>query len=46
MALRAAGRGLDANGSWIGATVIARGLPLMTQNRGYRDVPGLDVVAL
>ncbi len=46
MALRAAGRRLDLNASWIAATAIAHELPLVTQDRDYRDVPGLDVVAL
>lgn len=46
VALRANGRRLDANDSWIAATAIAHGLPLVTQDRDYRDVPGLDVVAL
>lgn len=46
VALRAAGRRLDVNDSWIAATAIAHGLPLVTQDRDYRDVPGLDVVAL
>ncbi|MBA2308981.1 MAG: PIN domain-containing protein [Pseudonocardiales bacterium] len=46
VALRAAGRRLDLNDAWIAATAIAHGLPLVTQDRDYRDVPGLDVVAL
>ncbi len=46
VALRAAGRRLDVNDAWIAATAIAHGLPLVTQDRDYQDVPGLDVVAL
>ncbi len=46
VALRAAGRRLDVNDAWIAATAIAHRLPLVTQDRDYRDVPGLDVVAL
>lgn len=46
VALRAARRKLDANDAWIAATAIAHGLPLVTQDRDYREVPGLDVVAL
>jgi predicted nucleic acid-binding protein len=44
--LRASGRHLDTNGSWIAATAIAHGLPLVTRDRDYDGVPGLDVVAL
>lgn len=44
--LRAASKRLDANDSWIAATAIAHGLPLMTQDRDYDDVPGLTVIAL
>ncbi len=46
VALRAAGRRLDVNDAWIAATAIAHGLPLVTRDRDYQDVPGLDVVAL
>jgi hypothetical protein len=44
--LRAIGRRLTTNDSWIAATAIAHGLPLVTQDRDYDGVPGLDVVAL
>jgi predicted nucleic acid-binding protein len=46
VALRTAARRLDANDSWIAATAIAHGLPLLTQDRDYTDVPGLEVVTL
>ncbi|MHA6629674.1 PIN domain-containing protein [Pseudonocardia sichuanensis] len=44
--LRESGRRLGANDSWIAATAIAHGLPLVTQDRDYDGVPGLTVVAL
>jgi len=34
------------NDSWIAATAIAHRLPLVTQDRDYAGVPGLDVVTL
>lgn len=46
VALRAAARRLDTNDSWIAATAIAHGLPLVTRDRDYDGVPGLDVVTL
>jgi predicted nucleic acid-binding protein len=46
VALRAAHRRLDSNDSWIAATAIAHRLPLVTQDRDYDGVPGLDVVTL
>ena len=44
--LRESGRRLAVNDSWIAATAIAHGLPLVTQDRDYTNVPGLAVVAL
>jgi prevent-host-death family protein len=46
VALRTTGRRLAANDSWIAATAIAHDLPLVTQDRDYDGVPGLDVVKL
>lgn len=46
LALRDAGRRLTTNDSWIAATAIAHKLPLVTQDRDYDGVPGLDVIAL
>jgi predicted nucleic acid-binding protein len=43
-ALRASKRTLDTNDSWIAATAIAHGLPIVTQDDDYVDVPGLDVI--
>jgi predicted nucleic acid-binding protein len=40
------GRRMGVNNSWIAATAIAHGLPLVTQDRDFDDVPGLDVVTL
>lgn len=44
--LRASGRRLAANDSWIAATAIAHGLPLATQDADYDDVPGLTTIRL
>ena len=32
------------NDSWIAAPALARGLPVVSQDAGYNDVPGLTVV--
>jgi predicted nucleic acid-binding protein len=45
-ALRAVGRKMPLNDSWIAATAIAHGLPVATQDDDYDDVPGLEVVKL
>jgi len=42
--LKATGRRMEVNDSWIAATAIAHDLPLMTQDRGFRDIPGLTVI--
>lgn len=42
--LRAARRSVPVNDSWIAATAIAQGIPVLTQDRDYRDVPGLEVL--
>lgn len=44
--LRDTGRRLAINDGWIAATAIAHKLPLVTQDRDYDGVPGLDVVTL
>ena len=46
VALRRTGRRLATNDGWIAATAIAHGLPLVTQDRDYDGVPGLQVVTL
>lgn len=42
--LRAAGRRMPVNDSWIAATALAHGLPVVTQDDDYDDVPGLTVI--
>ena len=44
--LIAAGRRLPVNDSWIAATAIAHGLPIVTQGADYDDVPGLTTIRL
>ncbi len=42
--LRDAGRRMPVNDSWIAATAIALGVPVVTQDDDYADVPGLSVI--
>ncbi len=35
---------MPVNDSWIAATAIALGVPVVTQDRDYADVPGLAVI--
>lgn len=42
--LRVRGRGMPVNDSWIAATAIAHGVPVVTQDDNYADVPGLAVI--
>lgn len=44
LALRDAGLRMGVNDSWIAATAIAHGLPLVTQDDGYLHAPGLEVI--
>lgn len=44
VALRDAGLRLPINDSWIAATALALGVPLVTQDRDYAAVPGLEVI--
>lgn len=44
VALRERGRRMAVNDSWIAATAIALDIPLVTQDEGHRDVPGLQVI--
>lgn len=44
LALRDAGTRMPLNDSWIAATAIAHGLPVVSQDSDYDNVPGLQVV--
>lgn len=44
VALRNAGRRMPLNDSWIAATAVAHGLPVVTQDDDYDGVPGLAVI--
>lgn len=44
ISLRARGRSMPINDSWIAATAMALGVPVVTQDADYVDVPGLDVI--
>jgi predicted nucleic acid-binding protein len=42
--LRDAGKRMPVNDSWIAATAMALGVPVVTQDLDYAEVPGLDVI--
>lgn len=44
ISLRARGRSMPVNDSWIAATAMALGVPVVTQDADYVDVPGLEVI--
>ena len=44
--LRAAGRKAPINDSWIAATAIAHGIPIVTTDTDYGVMPGLDVIKI
>ena len=44
VSLRARGRSMPLNDSWIAATAMSLGVPVVTQDADYADVPGLDVI--
>ncbi len=46
VALGRTGKRVPINDSWIAATAIALGVPLVTQDRDYSAVPGLVVVRI
>ncbi len=46
LALGRVGTRMRGNDSWIAATAIAHGLPVVTQDDDYDNVPGLEVVKL
>jgi hypothetical protein len=42
--LRDAGRSMSVNDSWIAATALAAGVPVVTRDADYDDVAGLEVI--
>jgi len=42
--LRDSGPRMPVNDSWIAATATSLGIPVITQDRDYVDIPGLDVI--
>jgi len=44
VALGRTGKRVRINDSWIAATAISLGVPIVTQDRDYGDFPGLEVV--
>jgi predicted nucleic acid-binding protein len=42
--LRAAGRTVPINDSWIAATAIAHGVPIVTQDADYDAMPDIEVI--
>ena len=44
--LRAAGRRAPINDSWIAATAIAHGVPIVTQDSDYDGMPGVEVIRI
>jgi predicted nucleic acid-binding protein len=44
--LRDRGIAMGVNDSWIAATAMAVGVPVVTQDADYVDVPGLDVIVV
>ena len=46
IALRAAGKRMPINDSWIAATAIAKTIPVVTQDADYDDIPGLTTMRL
>ena len=42
--LRARGRSMPVNDSWIAATAMSLGVPIVTQDADYVHVPGLEVI--
>jgi len=46
LARRDVGRRMPLNDSWIAATAISEGIPVVTQDGDYVDVPGLAVIRM
>lgn len=46
LALRDAGKRMPLNDSWIAATALSQGIPVVTQDGDYDNVPGLQVIRI
>jgi len=46
LSLRDAGLRMGVNDSWIAATAIALGIPVITQDRDYVRAPGLEIISI
>lgn len=44
--LRDAGVRMEVNDSWIAATALRHGVPVVTQDDGYPELPGLSVIRI
>jgi predicted nucleic acid-binding protein len=44
--LRDSNQRMSVNDSWIAATAMSLGIPVITQDEDYVDVPGLDVISV
>ena len=44
--LRAAGQKVPINDSWIAATAIAHGIPMVSQDGDYDPMPGVEVIRI
>lgn len=44
LALRDAGRRMPLNDSWIAATALAEGIPVVAQDGDYDDIPGISLI--
>jgi predicted nucleic acid-binding protein len=44
--LRAANRRIPINDSWIAATAMAHGIPIVTQDRDYHAIPDVEVISI
>jgi predicted nucleic acid-binding protein len=44
--LRATGSKVPVNDSWIAATAIAHGIPVVTQDADYDVIPGVEVIRI